>query len=328
MAAVASAAVVLAVVPAVAGPAVAWARTPGEPSGGATAGAAGGQVFGIAGKSLDDVNFVAVWRGCDEEVRLQGDRCVHIGASGAAQPRLQDAAIAQALQGRLDGLAVSVTHSGLLGVSSLAQAARRGVPLITFDSDLEPAQRDLRRAYVGVDNEAVGRRVGELLRELRPAGGRLCLLSADQRDPNLLQRLRGVRAALAGVQGWQEPSRCPWTSGDDPARAVRQLVATFEEVRADVFVSVGAWPLLDAARYRAAVAPGQAQRRAAGQHIVIVTGELSEAQQALRREGLVDAVVAIDFHRMGRAAYRTMKRLAGGQPVEPWQWLEPQVLRR
>lgn len=286
------------------------------------------QVFALVGKSTGDPNFIRAWQGCAEEAQLQGDRCLHLGSPGAAQARQQDAAILAALNQPLAGLAVSVSHSAFLAEGSLKWAAAQRVPVITFDSDLEPAHRALRRGYVGPDNLAFGRQLGAAVRLARPQGGLVCLLT-DGKDPNLQQRLWGVRQALSqqpglpsterlqGQGGWKEPARCPWQSGDNTARAVKQVRLSLQEMKADVVISVGHWPVMDVPLFRAAIEPLKAGMTERGQAIFVAMGQPDDAQLTLLRDGLVQAFASIDFMTMGREAYRQMKRLAQGGAIAP-----------
>lgn len=286
------------------------------------------QIFALAGKSTGDPNFIRAWQGCAEEAQLQGDRCLHLGAPGAAQARQQDAAILVALKKPLAGLAVSVTHSALLAEGALKQAAAQRVPVITFDSDLEPAHRALRLGYVGPDNLAFGRQLGLAARASHPRGGLVCILT-DAKDPNLQQRLWGVRQALSqqadvpagerlqGQGGWTEPARCPWQSGDNTPRAVKQVSLSLQDMQADVVISVGHWPVMDVPLFRAAIEPLKAGMAERGQAILVAVGQPDEAQLNLLRDGLVQAYASIDFMTMGREAYRQMKRLAQGSAIAP-----------
>ncbi|GAB3472272.1 hypothetical protein [Azotobacter salinestris] len=63
-------------------------------------------------------------------------------------------------------------HSKWLAGRALKRLGK--TPLITFDSDLGPAERHLRRGYVGLDNPAFGRQLGQVVQRLRPQGGTLC----------------------------------------------------------------------------------------------------------------------------------------------------------
>ncbi|MCC9595639.1 MULTISPECIES: substrate-binding domain-containing protein [unclassified Rubrivivax] len=286
-----------------------------------------GQVYGLAGKSTDDPNYVAAWRGCAAEAQTWGDRCIALGVRGPARARAQDAAIVAGLQRGLSGLAVAVTNSRYLGESALALAAERSVPVVTFETDVDPAQRALRRVHIGADNADIGRQLAALVAARRPAGGQLCLLAGDSHDAATAARVTALRrtlaqdpklaegARLSGERGWREVARCPWFNGDDARRALRQLATAFRDEDADAVVALGAWPFADPGAYRAAVQPLAAQDR---QRVVVAaTGALTAGQKALLADGLVQGYVSVDYEQMGRYAYRAMKRLATGHPVEP-----------
>ncbi len=291
---------------------------------------AGGKRFGLAGKRLDDPVFVTVWRGCEDEARKQGDRCEHLGQAGPANARVQDEALAAHLKQHSDGVAVSVTHSSFLAGHALKQAQDAGVPIITFDSDLDELAHGMRRSYIGPDNIAFGRELGQLARQRWPRGGVACLMSADAHDPNLQARILGVRQALSGNPqwsanglkltgqgGWTESPRCPWYNGDHQARAIKQLHTSLQDPRVDVLISVGAWPLLDPQAYEATVRRILVMRPDAGQRVFIGTGTPSPTSLRLLQEGLIGGMVAIDFDAIGRQAYLALKRISRGEHVDP-----------
>jgi ribose transport system substrate-binding protein len=123
---------------------------------------------------------------------------------------------------------------------------------------------------------------------------------------------------LRGEGGWREPDRCPFFGGDhDPERAVKQLALALSDLKVDVAIAVGGFPVVDAKLFRDLIGPLRAARVGAEQDIIVATGELTADQRALLRDGLVRAYLAIDFVEMGRASYRTMKQLAAGRRVEP-----------
>jgi ribose transport system substrate-binding protein len=289
-----------------------------------------GKRFGLSGKRADDPVFVTVWYGCDAEARKQGDRCELLGEAGPANARLQDAALVAHFRQHSDGVAVSVTHSGFLSTHALKQAQAEGVPIVTFDSDLDELSQGMRRSYIGPDNVAFGRELGQLAQQRWPRGGVICLMSADPHDPNLQARMQGVRQAmsgnlqwpsgglkLTGQGGWTESPRCPWFNGDSQERALKQVQTSLLDPRVDVLISVGAWPLLDPAAYEATVRHSRVMRPDAGQRVFIGTGTPTPQSLHLLDEGLVGGIVAIDFEAMGRQAYWALKRISRGEHVEP-----------
>lgn len=279
--------------------------------------------FGILGKSVDDANFVDAWRGCADAARKSGDSCVHLGAAGAAQSRLQVLAIQDALaSGDFDALAISVINSAL--VARAVAPAR--VPVITFDSPFDAAHDELSRSYVGIDNLAFGQALGRLARRFKPTGGTICLMTAAQ-DPNLTQRVWGVRQVLSGDArlpmgqrlngegGWFESARCPWNSGDSNSRTMAELALTLSVLKPDVFLSVGHWPVIDPVAFRATVEPFREALTRRERVVIAAVGKITPDMERLMSDRLVHGYVSVNFYETGRLAYRTMKQLVEGLPV-------------
>lgn len=288
------------------------------------ASAQAGQTFALVSKSLDDPNFADTAQGCQEAARQQGDQCLHLGPAGPANARRQATALEQALQSRrFAAMAVSVVNSSALGEVVRKSAP---VPLITFDSPFARKEAALSQSYVGTDNLAFGRDLARLARQQRPQGGSICMMG-DLHDPNLALRMHAVRQELSGdaafpegrrlngEAGWTEPARCPWSSGDESHRALGELSITLQDIRPDVFLAVGHWPLVDPAAYRKAVTPF---RKAVTGHepvIIVGVGRVTPELQALLKERLVHGLVSINFPELGRRSYQVMRALANGAPV-------------
>lgn len=284
--------------------------------------------FAILAKRIDHPFFRLVGKGCAEAARAQGDSCLLLGSSGPAHFRLQNQALEQALGQDLDGIALSVIHSKWLAGHALKRLGR--TPLITFDSDLGPDERHLRRGYVGLDNLAFGRQLGRLAQHFRPHGGRLCILSASPQDPNLQERLKGVRLQLRGIEGgdaeaerlsgkngWHELERCPLYSANDQQSVLFQLTTLLNANQVDIVISLGSWPVHHPSEFRRQLGPLLAELDTKGTRpaIIVTTPEFDTARQALLDEGLIQAYLGFESREMGRQAYWMMKRLAQGLPV-------------
>lgn len=275
-----------------------------------------GLTFGILGKNAGDQNFVDVAAACDEVARPQGDACVLLGEREAANPRGQALSLTGALSGgRFAAVAVSVVRSDLLAAVVREHAS---IPVISFDSPFAQQDRPAGVVYVGIDNVGFGRDLAKAAKRLRPQGGTVCMMG-DQFDPNLLDRMWGVRqelscnpdlpvgARLDGKGGWTESERCPWTSGDDSGRAVKQFAVTLETIKPDVFIAVGHWPIVDTGAFRRATEPFRdilVERRCIA---VFGVGKVLPEYRDLMQEGLVHGLVSIDFPEMGRLCYKTMR---------------------
>jgi len=153
--------------------------------------------FALLAKRVDNPFFRLVGAGCAEAAEARGDTCLLLGPSGPAHFRRQSEALEQALDRNLNGIGLAVIHSKWLAEHALKRLGQ--TPLITFDSDLEPAERHLRRGYVGIDDLAFGRQPGLLAQRFRPQGGTLCILNSSAQESNLRERLQGLRQQLRGV---------------------------------------------------------------------------------------------------------------------------------
>ncbi|ASL25960.1 substrate-binding domain-containing protein [Azotobacter chroococcum] len=287
------------------------------------------QQFAMVAKRVDHRFFILAGEGCAEAARAEGDTCLLLGSSGPAHFRLQNRELEQALERNLDGIALSVIHSQWLAEHALQRLGK--TPLITFDSDLGPGDRHLRQGYVGLDNLAFGRQLGQLAQHFRPHGGRLCVLSATSLDTNLQERLRGLRQQLRGSEGgdaedaghlegengWQELKRCPLYNADNQQSVLLQLTSLLNTSPVDIIVSLGSWPIHQPDEFRRQLAPLLAglDARGARPSIVIATPEPDAAQLALLEDGLVQAYLSMESRDIGRQSYWMMKRLAQGIAV-------------
>ncbi len=284
--------------------------------------------FALLAKRLDNPFFRLAGAGCAEAAEARGDRCLLLGAPGPAHFRLQNEALEQALERDLDGIALAVIHSKWLAAHALQHLGK--TPLITFDSDLEPAERHLRRGYVGIDNLAFGHQLGLIVQHLRPQGGTLCVLNSSAQEPNLQARLQGLRQQLRGDKshtpgderlngenGWHELERCPLYSASDQQSALFQLATLLDSTPVDTLVSLGGWPTHRASEFRRQLGPLLTALATKGRRptIVIPTAELDAEQRALLDDGLVQAFLSMETREIGRQSYWMMKRLAQGLEV-------------
>lgn len=272
-----------------------------------------GLVFGIVAKSRSDVNFQEVQAGCQQAAEKRGDRCELLGPEGSANARQQYQALDQALNsGSYAAIGLSVTRAEVLA----KLASRATIPLITFDSPFPDDLKYLSKAYVGPDNEDIGRVLGELVQKHHPQGGELCIMSAAS-DTNLDRRVLGLRRQLSntpsmqpeqrlrGENGWNESLRCPWDNNDDPERTMGQLKTSLQDQSTTAFVSVGAWPIIDPDAYRKVVTPYRQQL--VSRTIVITAGMTTPQQRQLVNDGLITELVHIDFRTMGQQLYQLMQ---------------------
>ncbi|MEX2172118.1 MAG: sugar-binding protein [Pirellulales bacterium] len=115
----------------------------------------------------------------------------HAPNEATAQQQKQ---IVEALMSRgIDGMAISPLNPESLGL--VLDTAAEMFPVICQDSD---AVNSKRACYIGTDNVALGRKLGELAKQAIPDGGEVALLVGQLDVANAKERQQGVLEALEG----------------------------------------------------------------------------------------------------------------------------------
>jgi ribose transport system substrate-binding protein len=290
--------------------------------------------YALIAKSVDDENFVDAWLGCQEEALKFSDTCTLLGGEGPANPHTQYSAIEQALASKhYAALAISVTkpefiNSALAGVN---------IPVLTFDSPFTDALSDASLGYIGPDNQVIGADLALIAQKLLPQGGSLCIFTAIH-DPNLQQRVAGVRKTLSksiihpndqkltGEHGWVEADRCPLNTGDNPRQTMDQMDAFLSEIHADMLISVGHWPIINADLFRKTTYPYRHDLKTRKTHIVVATGKVQSSYTDLLSDQLIHGLVSIDFKEIGRMTYLRMRQAHKGEPIPKVTYTQNYVL--
>lgn len=106
--------------------------------------------------------------------------------------------------------------------------------VITQDSDAPSSDRTL---YIGTDNVAAGRQVGDLIKEALPNGGKIMLFVGKSDARNAAERAQGIKEALQGSNVEIIDIR---TDDTDRARAKSNAADTLVKYP-DVAALVGLW---------------------------------------------------------------------------------------
>lgn len=149
-------------------------------------------------------NPSSFWDACRAGV-LDANRELNLEAAGlVASMEVPDGTI----QGQLDRLRQFATQTDIaaIGISPLesdnaaladeVQKLRdRGIPVITFDSDLNRERyRDLRMVFLGTNNFAAGEALGQCAKSLRPEGGGYVTFVGKTGAQNAIERIGGFAA--------------------------------------------------------------------------------------------------------------------------------------
>ena len=283
---------------------------------------ADGLRLGMVAKSKSDPNFVEAWKACAAQAEADGNVCDLLGSDNAANAHLQRSAIESALaSGNYAALAISVTNSAFIA-PALTQTA---IPVLTFDSPFAEREQYLSKGYVGPDNYKFGHDLAVLASASHSSGGTLCIITIEF-DPNLSSRVHAVRETLAdtalpqgqmltGENGWAEHERCPRLSLADTSKSLRQLAGILSDIRPDVIISVGHWPVVDPIAYRRTVNRFTDRLVTGKTQMFVGVGRVNEQSRALLQAGLVHGLVSIDFDGIGKATYERLKEAATGADI-------------
>ncbi|MBZ0228762.1 MAG: substrate-binding domain-containing protein, partial [Bauldia sp.] len=115
-------------------------------------------VIAVVPKNLNNPFFDQAKLGCDKAVAEIGADKVECfftgpGEHGGGDEQVQ--IVADLIAKGVDGIAVSPSNSAAMA-SVLPEAKAKGIPVLTWDSDLLPENADLRIAYVGTHNYEIG----------------------------------------------------------------------------------------------------------------------------------------------------------------------------
>jgi ribose transport system substrate-binding protein len=285
-----------------------------------------GQVFALVPKAMNNPFFDRARDGCQAAAATHpGVECLYLGP-GEHSEEEQVRIVEDLITRRVDGIAVAPANAPAIA-RALERAAAARIPVLTWDSDLLPEHRHLRRVYVGTRNSEIGERQAEVLQRLKPAGGTLCIQSGGPAAANHNERMQGLRDALSGEpspgppgrrlegqRGWREAPGCPLYSHDDFPLAVSQLadvLGRFPDL--DAFVATGGFPQYVDDAYRALAR--QHESRIRERRLVIVVADTLPMQMELLREGFSHAQVGQRPFEMGAQALRLLLDLAEGRAI-------------
>jgi ribose transport system substrate-binding protein len=213
----------------------------------------------------------------------------HAPNESTAQQQKQ---IVEALISRgINGIAISPLNPESLAL--VLDEAAEICPVICQDSD---AANSKRACYIGTDNVALGRKMGELMKQALPVGGKVALFVGQLDVANARERQQGVLEALKGsnldVIG-------TFTDGAQPAEAKR-VVTNVLAKNPDLKGVIGLWG------YNAPQAVNALQDSAGREVKVVGSDESLETCRAIRTGAEFGSVAQRPFE----FGYRSIKTLA------------------
>lgn len=259
--------------------------------------------LGFIAKSTSNPVFIAAHTGADDAaaelgkkygVEIKIDRRTPVSEDAQKQAET----IEQLVASGIDGIALSATDAKVL-TGAVNSAVEKGVPVVTFDSDVPLSKRF---AYFGTDDVACGKMLGDKLAESMGKRGVVAILGGNQTAPNLQGRIRGVKESLSAypditVLGTYYHAETP----QDAVVAVEQVQAANPQITG--WAMVGGWPLFTA----------NALDKVAGKAKVVAVDALP-AELGYVQNGQVEVLLAQQVYEWGTESVRLlMEKLIEGK---------------
>jgi ribose transport system substrate-binding protein len=290
-------------------------------------------IFALVPKNMNNPFFDQARDGCMKaEAESNGAfKCEYIGPGehGGGDEQVQ---IVMDLIARGDVKGIGIAAANAAAMATAAQAAKdAGIPIITWDSDLLPENKDLRVAYIGTHNYEIGVNLAKRAMEIKPEGGTVCIQSGGAAAANHNERMQGIRDTLGGMtgttspgvqltgeNGWTEAPGCPLYTNDDFPLSVQQ----FQDYMAanpdlDAFLPTGGFPQFVPDANRAAVEPFKAD--IASGKLALVVADTLPIQIDQMMEGLSAGQVGQRPFQMGYEVMKAFAQIAAGgaAPADP-----------
>lgn len=224
-----------------------WGMTGcGGDGGSSGAAAAGGDdrfTIALIAKSSTNPVFLAARSGAEDAARdLSEAHGLDIEIAWLTPPQedgqVQAQRIYQAVNDGADAILLSSSDAAKV-TGAVNDAVDRGVPVMTFDSDVPESKRF---AFYGVDDIETGRAVMSELASLMDGEGAIAILAGNQNAPNLQTRARGVREEAENYPGIRVVSTFYHIeTPQDAAAEVIRVMNAYPEVNG--WAMVGGWPL-------------------------------------------------------------------------------------
>src|SRR5881392_872887 len=142
----------------------------------AMSGAHAKDVFALVPKNMNNPFFDQARDGCKKaEAEAKGAfQCMYIGPGEHGGGEEQVQIVQDLVAKKVDGIAVSPANAAAMAVA-LQAAKDAGIPVLTWDSDLLPENKDLRVAYIGTHNYEIGTNLAKIVKAVKPKGGTICI---------------------------------------------------------------------------------------------------------------------------------------------------------
>lgn len=146
--------------------------------------------------------------------------------------------VAEAVNSGANAILLSASDAGKVR-GAVNEAVDRGVPVMTFDSDVPDSKRF---SFYGGDDVAMGTQVMDELAKQMGGKGKVAIIAGNQNAPNLQARVRGVRETAAKYPGITIVNT--FYHAETPQDAAAEVLRVMNAYRdLEGFAMIGGWAL-------------------------------------------------------------------------------------
>lgn len=216
--------------------------------------------------------------------------------------------IRQETAAQADALLVQgIDDAGYL--AALQEAAQAGVKVVLVDTDVETS---LQHLYVGTDNYAAGRMLGQALIAETGGEANVMIMSGDEGYPNLDERIRGLRDEVADCEG----IRIAGVKYDkyDSLNVLKQyqsilgnypLVDTIVGVEGTLCMALGPYVNLEEPHMKVVLGFDRCAEADAGLDRGVITGVITQDNEEMGRQAIQMLMQWLETGRLEHSCYYT-----------------------
>jgi ribose transport system substrate-binding protein len=286
-------------------------------------------VFALVPKNMNNPFFDQARDGCKKAEKESGGKieCYYIGPGEHGGGDEQVQVVQDLITKKVNGIAVSPSNAPAMA-KALERAKTAGIPVTTWDSDLLPQDKGLRKTYIGTHNYDIGVNLAKITMKLKPKGGTICIQSGGPAAANHNERMQGIRDTISGKKskeppgdrltgqnGWTEVEGCPLYTNDDFPLSVKQMgeiLAKYPNLTA--FVPTGGFPQFVPNAYKQVVEKNM-DRIKSGKTILVVADTLP-VQMDLMKAGYSSGQVGQRPFDMGYKSMLILQDIVNGKKVD------------
>lgn len=285
-------------------------------------------VFALVPKNMNNPFFDQARDGCKKAEKESNGKieCYYIGPGEHGGGDEQVQVVQDLITKKVNGIAVSPSNAPAMA-KVLERAKAANIPVTTWDSDLLPADKGLRKTYIGTHNYDIGVNLAKIVMNLKPKGGTICIQSGGPAAANHNERMQGIRDTISGnkskeppgdrltnANGWTEVEGCPLYTNDDFPLSVKQMgeiLAKYPNLTA--FVPTGGFPQFVPNAYKQVVEKNM-DRIKSGKTILVVADTLP-VQMELMKAGYSSGQVGQRPFDMGYKSMFILQDIVNGKQV-------------